>query len=157
MSDQTRDENKRYVQKLFDTFNHGDLGTLDELVSPDYIGPQGGRGPAGFRGVVVGLRNAFPDLRYTVDELIAEGDSVAVRWHWTGTHRGAFRSFPATGKAISNPGLGIFRCKDGKIVAAVIETDRLGFLQQVGAVADDVGLGPAPSSSAPRTTDNQTA
>jgi steroid delta-isomerase-like uncharacterized protein len=147
MSDQTRDENKRSIQKLFDTFSDGDLGQIDEIVSPDYVGPQGDRGPAGFRGVVLGLRSAFPDLRYTVDELVAEGDSVAVRWHWTGTHRAPFRAFPATGKAVSNPGVGIFRLERGKIVAGTIETDRLGFLQQVGAVPENVGLAPRPSSA----------
>src|SRR5262245_22514645 len=145
MSDQTRDENKRKVEKLFDTFNSGDLGRMDELVSPDYVGPQGDKGPDGFRKVVVGLRTAFPDIHYTVDDLIAESDKVAIRWHWTGTHKAPFRAFPPTGKAVSNPGLAIFRLEGGKIVAASLETDRLGFLQQVGAVPNNVGLGPRPS------------
>ena len=50
MSDQTRDQNKRSVEKLFDNcFNQGDLAVLDELVAPDYVGPRGDKGPAGFR------------------------------------------------------------------------------------------------------------
>jgi steroid delta-isomerase-like uncharacterized protein len=147
MSAETRDENKRSVEKLFDTFNQGDLATIDGLVSPEYVGPQGDKGPAGFRAVVVGLRNAFPDLHYTVDELVAEGDRVAVRWHWTGTHRGQFRVFPATGKPVTNPGVGIFRLEHGKIVAAMLETDRLGFLQQIGAVPENAGGGPPPRPS----------
>jgi len=57
-------------------------------VRPHTSAPQGDRGPAGFRGVMVGLRAAFPDIHYTVDELVAEGDRVAARWHWTGTHKG---------------------------------------------------------------------
>jgi steroid delta-isomerase-like uncharacterized protein len=135
MSDQTRDENRRNVDKLFDTcFNQGELGLLDQLVSPDYVGPQGDKGPAGFRETVVGLRAAFPDIHYTVDDVVAADDKVAVRWHWTGTHKARFRSFPATGKAVSNTGTGIFRFRQGKIVSAALETDRLGFLQQVGAV-----------------------
>jgi steroid delta-isomerase-like uncharacterized protein len=141
------DDNKRSIERLFDTFNHGDLAPLEELVAPDYVGPQGDRGPAGFRAVVVGLRAAFPDIHYTVEELVAEGDKVAVRWHWTGTHRGTFRVYPATGKAVSNSGSGIFHCKGGKIVAAALETDRLGFLQQVGAVPEDVGLAARPASA----------
>lgn len=151
MSDQTRDENKRNVEKLFDTcFNQGDLGLLDRLVAPEYVGPRGDKGPAGFRGIVVGLRTAFPDIHYTVDDVLAEGDRVAVRWHWTGTHKGQFRAFPATGKTFSNPGVGIFRFKDGKIVAGVMETDRLGFLEQMGAVPANVGLGPRPAPAAAR-------
>jgi steroid delta-isomerase-like uncharacterized protein len=148
MSDQTRDDNKRSVEKLFDTFNHGDLGVLDELVAPDYVGPQGDKGPAGFRAIIVGLRTAFPDLHYTIDDLVADNDKVAVRWHWTGTHRAPFRAYPATGKAVTNPGLGIFRLERGKIVAATLETDRLGFLQQVGAVPENVGLAARPSPAA---------
>src|SRR5690349_14730976 len=85
MSDPTRDENKRSVESLFDTFNHDDLGPLDRLVSPDYVGPQGDRGPAGFRKVIGALRAAFPDIRYRVDDVVAENDRVAVNWHWTGT------------------------------------------------------------------------
>src|SRR6266511_1501849 len=96
------DQNKRDVANLFETcFNLGDLGLLDRLVSPDYVGVQGAKGPAGVRG--------------------------AVTWHWTGTHTAAFRTYPATGKAMTNTGAGIFRFKDGKIVAAALETDRLGF------------------------------
>src|SRR5262249_34215240 len=125
----TQTQNKQTVQKLFDTFNDGDLAVLEQLIAPDYAGPQGGRGPASFANVVIGLRGAFPDLHYTLDELIAEGDRVAVRWHWIGTHRAPFRGFPPTGKAVSNPGLAIFRLEGGKIVAASLETDRLGFLE----------------------------
>jgi steroid delta-isomerase-like uncharacterized protein len=145
MSDQTRNENKRNVERLFDTFNHDDLSPIDELFSPDYIGPQGDKGPAGFRQIVVGLRTAFPDIHYTIDDAVAENDRVAVRWHWTGTHKAPFRGFPATGKRISNSGTGIFRLEGGRIVAASLETDRLGFLEQIGVVPEGVGRGPRPS------------
>jgi steroid delta-isomerase-like uncharacterized protein len=151
MSDQTRENNRRNVETLFETFNAGDLGRLDAVIAPDYVGPQGDLGPDGFRKVVVGLRTAFPDIHYTIDDVIAEGDRVAIRWHWTGTHRGPFRVFPATGKTVSNAGLAIFRLQDGKIVAAALETDRLGFLEQIGAVPPNAGLGPRPSPTpAPR-------
>ena len=151
MSDQIRDENKRHVTTLFETcFNQNDVALLDQLVAPEYDGPRGDKGPAGFRGIVVGLRTAFPDIHYTIDDLVAEGDRVAVRWHWTGTHKAPFRAFAATGKTLSNPGIGIFRFKDGKIVAAALETDRLGFLEQIGVVPPNVGLGPRPAPAAAR-------
>ncbi len=154
MSDEMRERNKRSTERLFDTFNQGDLAPIDELVGPEYVGAQGDKGPAGFRAVVVGLRTAFPDLHYTVDELVAEGDRVAIRWHWTGTHKGPFRIFPPTGKAVSNSGAGIFHWRDGKVVAAALETDRLGFLQQIGALPENLGLAPRPvpaAASAPAT------
>jgi len=136
IKDTIRNENKRNVDQLFETcFNRGDLGLLDELVSPDYVGLQGERGPAGF-----GLRNAFPDIHYTVEEVVAENDKVAVRWHWSGTHEAPFRAFPASHHKVSTTGAGIFRFRDGKIVAATLETDRLGFLQQVGVVPPDAVL-----------------
>jgi len=143
-----RDQNKKNVEKLFATFGNGDLAALEQLVAPEYVGPQGDKGPAGFRAVVVGLRGAFPDIHYTVDEMVAEGESVAVRWHWTGTHRGQFRGYAPTGKAVSNSGSGIFRFQDDKVVSAGLETDRLGFLQQIGAVPENVGLGPRAGSPA---------
>ena len=127
-------DNKRTIRTLFEAFNHGDLGQLDQLVGPEYVGPQVEHGPAGFKAVIAGLRAGFPDLQYTLDDTVAEDDKVAVRWHWTGTHRGQFRTHPPTGKPVSNTGTGIFRVRDGKIVAAVLETDRLGFLEQIGAV-----------------------
>jgi steroid delta-isomerase-like uncharacterized protein len=149
MSDQTRDENKRKIETLFDNcFNQGDLGLLDQLVAPEYVGPQGSKGPGGFRGIVVGLRTGFPDIHYTLEDMIAEGDRVAVRWHWTGTNKGPFRAFPPTGKTFTNPGVGIFQFKDGKIVAAAMETDRLGFLEQMGIVPPGVGLAPRPPATA---------
>jgi steroid delta-isomerase-like uncharacterized protein len=146
MTERIQGDNKRGVRRLFETFNDADLGSIDTLVGPTYVTAQGDKGPAGFKAVVMGLRAAFPDIRYTVDDLISEGDQVAVRWHWTGTHRGPFRGFPPTGKSVTTTGAGIFRMTDGKIVAAVLETDRLGFLEQIGAVPAGAGRGPRPTS-----------
>jgi steroid delta-isomerase-like uncharacterized protein len=146
-SAQVQDQNKRNAEKLFETFNGDDLASLDGLVAEGYVGPQGDKGPAGFRRIVVGLRTAFPDIYYTVDEVVAEGDRVAVRWHWTGTHKAPFRGFPPTGKAVSNSGTGIFRFDNGRIASATLETDRLGFLEQIGVVPEGVGLGPRPSAT----------
>ena len=148
MSDQIRDQNRRSVEKLFeDGFNRGDLAVLEQLVSPVYVGPQGEKGPAGFRGITVALRAAFPDIHYTLDDEIAEGDRVAVRWHWTGTHKGQFRTYPPTGKVLTNTGAAIFRLAGGKIVSAAMETDRLGFLLQVGALSADAVPGARPTAA----------
>ena len=115
MPDSTRTDNKQKIDKLFDScFNHHDLAVLDELVSPDYVGPQGDKGPAAFRAVVGGLHTAFPDIHYTIDEVVGEEDRVAIRWHWAGTHRGTFRGIPATGKAVSTTGAGDLSTQRGQ-------------------------------------------
>lgn len=146
---QNSQQNSKIVRRLFAAFNDDDLRALDEVVAPEYLGPQGNlRGPAAFRAITGGLRGAFPDLHYTLDDVLAEGEEVAVRWHWTGTHQGPFRGYPATGRAVTNNGIGIFHVRDGKIVTASLETDRLGFLQQIGVVPEGVGAG-APSAPPP--------
>jgi predicted ester cyclase len=144
----TLDRNKKNVRRLFEEgFNRGDLAVLDEIVAPDFPGPHGRSGPAAFGAVYATLHTAFPDLCYEIDDVAAEGDKVAVRWHWTGTHRGPYRGFAAsdvvvapTGKPIVNPGIGVFHLRDGKIVGASLQTDQLGFLQGIGVVADNASL-----------------
>ena len=141
------DANKQLVRRLYDDYlNPGLLDRLGEIVSPDFIagGPQ--RGPAAFSGVVGGLRAAFPDLRYTVEDLVGDGDRVAVRWSWRGTHTGAFRGFAPTGKQVLNTGFAIFEVTDGRLARAWVETDRLGFLVAIGAVPYQEIFGPPPSA-----------
>jgi len=140
--------NQAIIQTLFEEcFNQGKLELLEQLVSPDYLpdyaGARGARGREGFQ-FIVGLRAAFPDIHYTLDDIVAADDRVAVRWHWTGTHQGEFRGISASQKPVSTTGSGIFRLRDGKIVGASLETDRLGFLQQLGVVAPDDQLLPPP-------------
>jgi steroid delta-isomerase-like uncharacterized protein len=135
------DQNKRHIQELYEScFNRGDMAVMDRLVAFDYVGPQGDKGPDAFKRTIAVLRTAFPDIHYAIDDVVAEGDRVAVRWRWSGTHKGQYRAFAATGKSFSNTGAAIFRFRDGKIVAAAIETDRLGFLQQLEVVPPDAVL-----------------
>jgi steroid delta-isomerase-like uncharacterized protein len=92
----------------------------------------------GFAATLGALREGFPDIRYSIADLIAEGDRVTARWQWQGTHSGVFRgpagTFPPTGKSISNDGIGIFQVEHGKVKRAWLITDRLGFLQEIGAL-----------------------
>ena len=148
MSDSTLDTNKHSVRRLFEeAFNRERSELVDELVSADYADATGARGPAAFKQVMALLHGAFPDIHYTVDEILAEGDAVAIRWHWTGTHRGSYRGLAPTGRSLTNNGTGIFRLQAGKIVAATLETDRLGFLQSVGLVPANAALFPAPQAA----------
>jgi steroid delta-isomerase-like uncharacterized protein len=135
------ERNKKTVEELFEQcFNNGQMQALDRLVSPDFVGAQGEKGPEALRRTALGLRTAFPDIHYTVSAVVAEGDKVAVRWSWSGTHKAPFRAFAPTGKAMTNTGTAIFELRDGKIVSAAIETDRLGFLQQLDVVPPDAVL-----------------
>jgi len=155
MSNPTRDQNKQTVRRLFeDGFNRDRTDVIDALVGAEYVDATGERGAGAFKQVIARLRGAFPDIQYSVENVIAEGDAVAIRWHWSGTHRGSFRGIGPTGRSITNGGAALFRLRDGKIVGAELETDRLGFLQSIGVVpANDVlfkapaaDTKPAPSS-----------
>lgn len=138
--------NAQIIRKLFlECFNANNKDLLRELVSADFVGAGPDRGPAAFAGVMDRLHTAFPDIAYTIDDVVASGDRVAVRWTWRGTHTGAFRSYPISNKQVVNPGMGIFQVTGGKLTRAWLETDRLGFLVAIGAVPYDPAFGPPPA------------
>jgi predicted ester cyclase len=139
-------DNKHIVQQLYDTFNSGKLDELERIVGPSYVASDGNRGPKAFGAVIGRLRTAFPDIHYTIDELVAEGDRVVARWTWRGTFSGQFRDISPTGKRVANTGLAIFVVADQKIVSATMETDRLGFLVATGKIPYEPAFGPPPSA-----------
>jgi steroid delta-isomerase-like uncharacterized protein len=140
---QAQEKNKEAVRKLYeDIFNTGKLDLLNHFIAEDYVGVFGQKGPSGFAEPIKELRQGFPDIKYTVEDLMAEGDRVAMRWKWQGTHTDSFRGFAASQKQVTNDGMAIFQFKDGKVVHSWIQTDRLGFLQQIGVVPQDLGLVP---------------
>lgn len=111
---------------------------MNELVKEDFIeldplpGQQQGR--EGLKGVLVGMRTAFPDMHWTVSEQIAEGDKVVTRFTWTGTHRDTFLGIPATGKPVEVKGVVIDRLEAGKMADSRILMDTLGMMQQLGVI-----------------------
>ena len=114
------------IRQLYDdALSAHRLDRLAELASPEVRTVM--EGPLG------ALAAAFPDIRFTISDLVADGDRVAVRWTWTGTHRAAFRTYAPTGKVVTNAGLAIYTVRGAQIVSVVMETDRLGFLEQIGA------------------------
>ena len=141
------ERNKEIVRRLFDEYvNRGKPELLTELFAEDYVGAQSGTpamGRDGFAANLQALREGFPDIQYSIIDLIAESDRVTARWQWQGTHSGVFRgpagTFPPTRKSISNDGIGIFQVEDGKVTHAWLITDRLGFLQQIGGVPVSAG------------------
>jgi len=88
----------------------------------------------GFLQFLGALRSAFPDLSVTVEDLHADGDEVAVRWTWSGTHQAQFLGIPPTGEAVAGSGIGVFRIADHQIVEDYVQEDTFGLMQQLGAI-----------------------
>lgn len=91
------------------------------------------RGIEAYKALVDRLRVSFPDLHFTLNDLIASGDRVVVRWTMDATHNGPLGNVPATGKRIQQKAIVIYRFEDGKIAEGWAQMDRLGVLQQLGA------------------------
>ena len=130
------DDNKALVQRFYEeVINQRNLAALDQFVSPNAVNhtvPSGlPQGPSQFLSLHL---NAFPDVKATVEDLLADGDKVVARVSFRGTHKGAFRGIPPTGKPITVMGINIFRIANGKLVEHWGLTDRLAVLNQVGVV-----------------------
>jgi len=132
--------NKAVVARYFnELMNTGKLATIDEIAAPDFAFhittlPEPIRGPEGLRQFTTGLRTAFPDIRFTIVQTVAEGDKVAARWTLTGTQKGEFLGFPASGNKVSDHGIDIFHLRDGKIVEMWVNEDSMGLLKQMGVI-----------------------
>lgn len=125
--------NKALVRRHFDeVWNAGDLALIDELFAPDFMVHSEHWGPEGERQWVANARTAFPDIRFTIEAQVAEGDLVVTRWSWRGTHHGTFMEFPATGRAVSFSGITIYRIADGKLVQDWTEFNWLDAHRQLG-------------------------
>jgi steroid delta-isomerase-like uncharacterized protein len=133
------EENKVLVRRLFDeVINPGDLERAQEFLDAGFVehDPTPGQAPGieGFRQVIAMLRSAFPDLRVTIEDLVAEEDRVSVRLTVRGTHRGAFQGIPPTGAQVAWAGISIIRIGEGKVVERWFQSDVLGLRRQLGAM-----------------------
>jgi steroid delta-isomerase-like uncharacterized protein len=137
------DTNKEIVRRLGVEPWEGNLGVIDELVAPDYVGHDPAQpemhGPQGIKEFITGYLAGFPDGRITIDEQLAEGDLVATRWTGRGTHQGELMGIPPTGKQVTVSGITISRVKNGKVVEEWSNWDTLGMLQQLGVVPQMAG------------------
>jgi len=107
--------NKAFVQRYVEEpWNKGNVDALDELCAPNF--DLEGIGVEEFKAVIRDFRKSFPDLHFTVEEIIAEGDKVAYRWTARGTHQGEYEDIAPTGKTITSTGITIIRIVDGKVV-----------------------------------------
>lgn len=134
--------NKEIIRQLYEeALNKRDTGLLHQLISSEYTSLSNEKGVAVFEGPVNTLIKAFPDIQWQIEELMAEGDKVAIRWTWQGTQENAFQNFAATGRVICNDGMAVYELKDGKVIRAHLQTDRLGFLQQLEALPKNLFAG----------------
>lgn len=133
------EHSKAAARAVFEVWSTGQLERLDELVAPDVVhhdpyDPHADEGLEGMKRTIELNRSAFPDMRLTVEDQIAEGDRVATRWRGEMTHTGEMAGAPPTGKRVTITGITIDRFEEGKIVEAWRNMDTLGLLQGIGAL-----------------------
>ena len=137
-------ENKEKARRMMEEgFGGGKLEVVDEVLDPNFVcydpNSEAGevRGAETIKQEIEWFRNAVPDLTYTVEDQVAEGDEVVTRWKATGTHQGEFFGVAPTGKHIEMSGIQIDRFdENGKMVEEWPEYDLLGAMKQMGAVSE---------------------
>lgn len=137
--------NKEVIQAFVDDIlNQGRLERANDLVNEDFVEldplPGQEQGREGLKAIIFSLRSSFPDMHWTVQEMVAEGQKVVTRFVWTGTHRGTFLGIPATGRSVEVKGVVMDRLEDGKMADSRILMDTMGLMQQLGVI-------PAPPSA----------
>lgn len=136
------ERNKAILRRYFEeAWNKGRLEVLDEIVALNYVNhdpfvPGLPPGPEGLKPIFAGLRAAFSDLHYTLEDLVAEGDKVVTRWTMRGTHTGELMGIPATGRQVAVGGMQIERIVDGKIVEHWRKSDDMRLMQQLGVIPE---------------------
>lgn len=134
--------NKNVVRRLVEeVWNKGNMTVIDELFTPNYTHhdastPDLGRGPESEKKRATLYRTAFPDLRVTMEDIIAEGETVVSRWSCRGTHKGDLGGIAPTGKQLNISGVTIARLANGKIAEGWVNWDALGLMQQLGVVPE---------------------
>jgi len=134
------EHNKAIVRRLFaELWNNGKLSVADEIFTPNYehhdsSTPDFGHGPESEKKRATLYRTAFPDLHLTIEDVIAEGETVMTRWSCRGTHKGDLSGIAPTGKQITVSGVTVARVSNGKIAEGYVNWDALGLMQQLGVV-----------------------
>jgi steroid delta-isomerase-like uncharacterized protein len=132
------EENKSLMRSYYEDLNRGDFNALGALLSPNYkrysSATSAPLNADGQKARLAGLRAAFPDLQLTVENIIAEGDFVAISLTARGTHQGTFQGIPPTGKSVTVSAFEVVRIENGKLAEHWGGPDTLNLLQQIGAV-----------------------
>jgi steroid delta-isomerase-like uncharacterized protein len=134
---QTEEQNKIIVEKFLAGWNNKDLSVWADLVDPQfglYI-PSISQNPMTLEQTKnwgESIFKSFPDTKYNIKDILADGDKVIVWWTFTGTHKGEWGGIPATGKKIMNSAIEIYKLQNGKIIEERTEVDGTSFNQQLG-------------------------
>jgi steroid delta-isomerase-like uncharacterized protein len=137
----TMSANKEIVRRYMDDcWNLGKLDELRELVSDncahhDSVFPSLQPGADSLKSHISTCRNGFPDLKFTLDDTIAERNEVVIHWTATGTHKGQFLSMPPTNRQATVTGTSIFRVENGKIAESWSDWNLMSMMQQLGVTA----------------------
>jgi steroid delta-isomerase-like uncharacterized protein len=143
--------NKAVIRRLYDeVWNERKVEVIKEIISPSHAlhGPTfsgSSIGPEAYKRTVLDFLAGYPDLRFTIEDTIAENDKVVACWTISGTHRGEYLEIPATNKKVSFDGITIHHIAGGKIMDSYTNWDVLGMMQQLGVVS---ALGLPKSASA---------
>jgi steroid delta-isomerase-like uncharacterized protein len=135
-------DNKAVAHRLFEDFwNNRERALADEIFAASHVHhdpntPEFGKGSEGQKKIFDLYTTAFPDSRFTIEQMIAEGDTVVTRWTVRGSHRGELLGNAPTGKQIAVTGIHICRLLGGKIVESWSNWDALGMFQQLGIVRE---------------------
>jgi steroid delta-isomerase-like uncharacterized protein len=129
-------QNKDLVRHYFEGWvNCGDPAVADALIATNLVlrnPPHVVHGLAAYKQGMAAFHAAFPDLRFTIDEEIAEGNTAAIRWTLRATNHGEYQGRPASGKTVAVTGISVFHIEEGKIKDITVSMDRLGQLEQLG-------------------------
>ena len=133
MGNEKEDKLKEVIYRDRDMLNKGDFDMIDELYSEDYIEPYSGvKGREGARQEFIETKKGFPDLTFTIEDTIVKGNVIVTRYTITGTHRGAFKGIPPTGKTFKVMAITIDRIEGGKFVEHWSLYDIFSMLVQLG-------------------------
>lgn len=137
-------DNKAVVRRFYqEVLNERKVDALDQIAAEDYVEhdpfPGQGNGRADLKARVASLHKAFNPLRFNVEDVIAEGDKVVVRWTNSGTDRGGFMGIPPTGREFGIAGIDIYVVRDGRLAEHWHVVDMLGHMQQLGLLPTPSG------------------
>jgi predicted ester cyclase len=139
MTDEITTANKELVRRFYkEVYGDWNMDLANKVISAQFTSHDwhaGRTGPQPFREFYSAIRSALPDARYEVDDLIAEGDKVVVRWRLLGTHKGDFRGIAPTGRSIALTGIAIYRVDGGKLMERWVVSDLYGVLEEIQAPA----------------------
>lgn len=138
--------NKEVIRQLYSqVFNEGKFGSLNEIVAASYTSPQGVKGPNALIQTIQQLKAAFPDAKWTIEEILGDGEKVMIRQLFTGTHTGdVFQHIPPGNQKVAARGTAFYEFADHRIIRSEILTDRLGLLQQLRAIPTDLSVFTSP-------------